>query len=119
MNAFSIWRGFCQLFSEKNYLYWNQSLPNLSLTMDESNANSPLPILNHDGTVMLDHRGQIVYRNKFLSTNPLKKDCKQRVGYGGSMLHYLSGECVIRTMNAVFGYSGWSTEVTMEKLVVR
>jgi len=73
---------------------------------------------NHDGTVMLDHNGHIVHRDKFLSTKPLRKEIKERPGYGGKKFYYLNGECVIRTMNTVFGHTGWSTDVTMERLVV-
>ena len=83
-----------------------------------NDSKAPIPMYNHDGTVMLDHRGNTVYRSQFLSTHPLRTDCKERVGYGGRKLFYLSGEGVIRTMNAVFGHTGWSSEIVSEKLVV-
>lgn len=86
-------------------------------TLSNVPANTSLPMYNHDGTEMLDHHGRIVYRSQYLSTHPLRSDCKERVGYAGRKFVYLSGDGAIRTMNEIFGHTGWSSEVTMEKEV--
>jgi hypothetical protein len=39
-------------------------------------------MLNYDGTEMRDGQSRIVYKSQFLSTHPLKGDCKERVGFG-------------------------------------
>ena len=54
------------------------SSPNGSLLVDATNQ----PMQNYDGTEMRDERGRLVYKSQFLSTHPLKGDCKERVGYG-------------------------------------
>jgi hypothetical protein len=77
------------------------------------------PMRNHDGSVMLNEHGGIVYRSQFLSTHPLRKDCMERLGWNNKKLTYVTGDGVIRTMNAAFGHSGWSTEITRERQVVR
>ena len=77
-----------------------------------------IPMRNHDGSIMLDHRGKIVYRSQFLSTHPLRSECRERVVYAGKKLPYVSGEGVIRSMNAVFGHGGWGTELKMERKVM-
>ena len=83
-----------------------------------SQSLSAVPMKNYDGTIMLDHHGRTIYQSQFLSTHPIRSDCKERVGYAGRKFTYLSGEGVIRTMNLVFGNTGWSSEVIMERLVV-
>jgi hypothetical protein len=77
-----------------------------------------VPMRNHDGTIMLDHLGRTVYRSQYLSTHPLRTDCKERVGYGGKKFTYVSGDGVIRSMNEAFGHGGWGTEVVWERVVV-
>ena len=72
---------------------------------------------NHDGSAMLDESGRVVYRNQFLSTHPLKNDCKERIS-GGKRLTYITGDGVIRTMNAAFGNDGWSTSIIREQELV-
>lgn len=59
---------------------------------------------NYDGSEMRDGNSQLVYKSQFLSTHPLRSDCKERVGYGGKKFTYVSGDGVIRTMNAIFGH---------------
>ncbi len=59
---------------------------------------------NYDGSQMRDTNSQIVYKSQFLSTHPLWSDCKERVGYGGKKFTYVSGDGVIRNMNAIFGH---------------
>ena len=76
-----------------------QSSPQLQLK-DTTNE----PMKNYDGTQMRDHKSQLVYKSQFLSTHPLWSDCKERVGYGGKKFTYVSGDGVIRTMNAIFGH---------------
>lgn len=78
-----------------------------------------VPMRNHDGTAMLSHDGEILYRSQYLSTHPLRADCKERIGYGNKRLAYVTGDGVIRTMNETFGHGGWGTEITMERQVVR
>jgi len=72
---------------------------------------------NHNGSIMLDHHSRPLYKSQYLSCNPLKSDCKERVGFSGRKFTYVSGDGVIRTMNSVFGYGGWGSEITMERLV--
>jgi hypothetical protein len=45
---------------------------------------------------MRDANSCIVYKSQFLSTHPLRSDCKERVGYAGTKLTYVSGDGVIR-----------------------
>lgn len=54
------------------------------------------PMRNYDGTEMRDANSCIVYKSQFLSTHPLRSDCKERVGYAGMKLTYVSGDGVIR-----------------------
>ena len=54
------------------------------------------PMRNYDGTEMRDAQRRIVYKSQFLSTHPLRSDCKERVGYGGKKFTYVSGDGVIR-----------------------
>jgi hypothetical protein len=77
------------------------------------------PMRNHDGSEMLDDCGDIVYRSQYLATHPLRGECKERVTPGGMLLTYMTGDGVIRTMNAAFGHDGWSTEILRERQVVR
>lgn len=100
-----------------------------SSTTEESNEYSrpplygagvltAIPMYNHDGSVMLDHKSEVLYQSQYLSTHPVRSECKERVGYGGRKLTYVSGDSVIRTMNLVFGHCGWSTEVTSKEIIV-
>ena len=54
------------------------------------------PMRNYDGTMMRDATSKVVYKSQFLSTHPLKSDCKERVGYAGKKFTYVSGDGVIR-----------------------
>lgn len=65
------------------------------------------PMQNYDGSQMRDSNSQLVYKSQFLSTHPLRSDCKERVGYGGKKFTYVSGDGVIRTMNAIFGHGAF------------
>ena len=75
------------------------------------------PMLNYDGTEMRNEDG-VVHKSQFLSTHPIWSDCRERVGYGGKKLTYVSGDGVIRTMNWIFGHGGWSTKLLMERVVL-
>ena len=66
------------------------------------------PMKNYDGSQMRDTNSQLVYKSQFLSTHPLWSDCKERVGYGGKKFTYVSGDGVIRNMNAIFGHGASS-----------
>ena len=85
--------------------------------MTSNDTSIAPPMRNHDGSAMLDENGTVVYRSQFLSTHPLKSDCKERMS-GGKLLTYITGDGVIRTMNAAFGNDGWSTTITREKELV-
>ena len=65
------------------------------------------PMQNYDGSEMRDSNSNLVYKSQFLSTHPLWSDCKERVGYGGKKFTYVSGDGVIRTMNAIFGHGAF------------
>ena len=54
------------------------------------------PMRNYDGTMMRDATSKVIYKSQFLSTHPLKSDCKERVGYAGRKFTYVSGDGVIR-----------------------
>lgn len=82
----------------------------------QSNTNAAKMLCNHDGSPMLDEQGRPIYRSQFLSTNPLRSDCKERME-GNRVLTYITGDGVIRTMNTAFGNAGWSTEITRERQV--
>jgi len=86
------------------------SRPQLTDTTNE-------PMQNYDGSEMRDSNSQLVYKSQFLSTHPLWSDCKERVGYGGKKFTYVSGDGVIRTMNAIFGHGGWSSHILNEKVI--
>ncbi len=65
--------------------------------MDDGDTDGTAqPMRNYDGTAMRDARGSVVYRSQFLSTHPLRSDCKERVGYAGKKFTYVSGDGVIR-----------------------
>ena len=79
------------------HLYTQHSHLQLADTTNE-------PMQNYDGSEMRDSNSNLVYKSQFLSTHPLWVDCKERVGYGGKKFTYVSGDGVIRTMNAIFGH---------------
>lgn len=79
-----------------------QGQPSHTLT-DTTNE----PMQNYDGTHMCNQNGELVYKSQFLSTHPLWSDCKERVGYAGKKFTYVSGDGVIRTMNAIFGHGAY------------
>lgn len=74
---------------------------------------------NPDGTPLLDHRDRIIPISKILATKPLKKDLMTRPGPGGKQIAYMSGECVTRTLNEVFGFDGWCLEIKNTNREVR
>ena len=59
---------------------------------------------------ILDSSGNspLKYVNVGVLTHPLWSDCKERVGYGGKKFTYVSGDGVIRNMNAIFGHGASS-----------
>jgi hypothetical protein len=69
------------------------------------------PVLNPDGTPLLDHNNQIIPVEKLLATKPLKGELSTRPGPGGRKLTYMSGDSVTRTLNDIFGFDGWSLEI--------
>ena len=48
---------------------------------------------------------------KMLSTKPLRSDISTRPGPGNRQLTYMSGESVTRTLNDIFGFDGWSSDI--------
>ncbi|KAK1739451.1 RAD52 family DNA repair protein [Skeletonema marinoi] len=68
-------------------------------------------IENADGSLLLDHKGQPISVDKFLSTKPLRKEVSTRQGPGGMKLSYMGGDVITKTLNEAFGYDGWSLEV--------
>jgi DNA recombination protein Rad52 len=68
-------------------------------------------VRNHDGTILLDHRGHPLSVDRLLATKPLRQELSSRPGPGNRKLTYLSGEGVTRTLNEVFGYDGWNLEI--------
>ena len=48
---------------------------------------------------------------KILSTKPLRSDVSTRPGPGNRQLTYMSGESVTRTLNDIFGFDGWSSDI--------
>mmetsp|Transcript_21890 Transcript_21890/g.33699 ORF Transcript_21890/g.33699 Transcript_21890/m.33699 type:complete len:390 (-) Transcript_21890:119-1288(-) len=83
----------------------------------ENRSPSSSPMRNHDGTPMLNHDGTIIYKSQYLSTNPLRSDCKERLGWNNSKITYMTGDAVIRIMNSAFSHEGWSTEIVKEREV--
>eukprot|EP00588_Corethron_pennatum_P012607 CAMPEP_0194275972 /NCGR_PEP_ID=MMETSP0169-20130528/8676_1 /TAXON_ID=218684 /ORGANISM="Corethron pennatum, Strain L29A3" /LENGTH=471 /DNA_ID=CAMNT_0039019577 /DNA_START=143 /DNA_END=1559 /DNA_ORIENTATION=+ len=49
--------------------------------------------------------------DRLLCTKPLRRDISTRVGPGNKPLSYMSGDSITRTLNDVFGYSGWSMDI--------
>jgi len=85
--------------------------------VDEQLPNgSGLPMINHDGSNMIDHRGKTIYRNQYLSTLPLRSDCDVAVDMGKKCT-VLSETSVIRTLNTIYGNGGWGMDITREKCV--
>lgn len=68
-----------------------------------------------NGEPLLDHNEQVIPVSKILATKPLRRDILTRPGPGGKQLSYMSGECVSRMMNEIFGYDGWSLEIKSTK----
>jgi hypothetical protein len=77
-----------QLQPEKNF-----NLPKMDVASPQSSKLSPhkpnvlidttnQPMQNYDGTEMRDANSRIVYKSQFLSTHPLKEDCKEKPGFG-------------------------------------
>eukprot|EP00592_Proboscia_alata_P002409 CAMPEP_0194374590 /NCGR_PEP_ID=MMETSP0174-20130528/23029_1 /TAXON_ID=216777 /ORGANISM="Proboscia alata, Strain PI-D3" /LENGTH=655 /DNA_ID=CAMNT_0039154261 /DNA_START=67 /DNA_END=2034 /DNA_ORIENTATION=- len=85
---------------------------------NRSNRSQPSAMRNYDGSEMLDSNGDVIYRAQFLSSNPLRSDMKDRVGFGGKKMFYMSGDSVIRYMNLIFGHDAWSSEVLSERMVL-
>jgi hypothetical protein len=64
------------------------SHPSNAVLVDTTNQ----PMRNYDGTEMRDAQSRIVYKSQFLSTHPLKSDCKEKPGFGGKRFTYVSGK---------------------------
>ena len=73
---------------------------------------------NTDCSPMMDEDGNAIPRSKYLSTYPLQSECDERPNHEGTPTPTLSGASIIKTMNLVFGHSGWGSEVTRERLLV-
>mmetsp|Transcript_3819 Transcript_3819/g.8523 ORF Transcript_3819/g.8523 Transcript_3819/m.8523 type:complete len:453 (-) Transcript_3819:817-2175(-) len=68
-------------------------------------------ILNADGSNLIDHKGNPVTVEAFLSTKPLRAEVSSRKGPGGMTLSYMGGDIITKTLNDAFGYNGWCLEV--------
>lgn len=69
------------------------------------------PVLNPDGTPLLDHNGRTIPVEKLLASKPLRSELATRAGPGGRKLTYMSGDSVTRTLNEVFGFDGWCLDI--------
>lgn len=69
------------------------------------------PVLNPDGTPLLDHNGRTIPVEKLLGSKPLRSELATRAGPGGRKLTYMSGDSVTRTLNDVFGFDGWCLDI--------
>ena len=63
------------------------------------------------GTPLLDHNNAPIPIAKMLATKPLRSEIHSRKGHGNSKVSYLSTDCVSRTLNDIFGFDGWTSEV--------
>jgi DNA repair and recombination protein RAD52 len=83
--------------------------------MDPSSIHPPKKleyVYNHaEGSVLLDHKGRPVTVDKLLATKPLRAELSTRPGPGNKKLTYLSGDCISRTLNDIFGFDGWNLDV--------
>jgi DNA recombination protein Rad52 len=64
-----------------------------------------------DGTVLKDKHGRPVTVGKLLATKPLRHEILTRPGPGGKKLTYMSGECITRILNDIFGFDGWDLSI--------
>lgn len=63
------------------------------------------------GTPLLDHNNNPIPIAKMLATKPLRSEIQSRKGHGNSRVSYMSTDCVSRTLNDIFGFDGWTSEV--------
>lgn len=63
------------------------------------------------GTPLLDHNNTPIPIAKMLATKPLRSEIQSRKGHGNTKVSYLSTDCVSRTLNDIFGFDGWTSEV--------
>jgi hypothetical protein len=60
------------------------------------------PMQNYDGTEMRDASRNVVYKSQFLSTHPLRGDCKEKPGFGEfCSLHVVHMNCDAILTNAL------------------
>eukprot|EP00980_Cylindrotheca_fusiformis_P012938 scaffold3236_cov66-Cylindrotheca_fusiformis.AAC.4 len=64
-----------------------------------------------EGTVLLDHNGTPLSVDRLLSTKPLRSELSTRPGPGNKKLTYMSGDCISRTLNDIFGFDGWNLDI--------
>jgi DNA repair and recombination protein RAD52 len=67
--------------------------------------------LRYTGTPLLDHNNKPIPIAKMLATKPLRSEIQSRKGHGNSRVSYMSTDCVSRTLNDIFGFDGWTSEV--------
>lgn len=73
----------------------------------------------HDtGTPLLDQRNKTIPIAKMLATKPLRGEIQSRQGHGKNKVSYLSTDSVSRTLNDIFGFDGWTSEVHEIKQVL-
>jgi Rad52/22 family double-strand break repair protein len=71
-----------------------------------------------DQSVVCDRNGRPVTVGRLLATKPLITDLQTRPGPGGKKLVYLSGDTVTRSLNEIFGYTGWNLQICKTEQVL-
>jgi DNA repair and recombination protein RAD52 len=93
--------------------------PSTGVTVSD-NGQQPAPppsafamefVRNHDGTILMDHKGVPITIARILATKPLRHELSTRPGPGNKKLTYISGDGVTRTLNDVFGFDGWNLNI--------
>lgn len=66
----------------------------------------------NEGSTLLDHNGRPISVDRLLATKPLRSELSTRPGPGNKKLTYISGDCISRTLNDVFGFDGWNLDIS-------
>lgn len=73
---------------------------------------------NDESKILRDALNRPVTVGRYLNCKPLQQEVASRPGPGGKKLLYLSGDCVTRTLNQIFGFDGWNLSIIKTEQVL-
>lgn len=87
-------------------------MPTSGQTVSVLGLGSGLGTGSYPGTLTPEERKSISARQAELLSQPIPaEEIKSRAGSGGKRFSYITGADAIQTMNIIFGYGGWTSEI--------